>query len=111
MNRLKSIAAEQKGKLILFIVLAILSAFAIIGQGYLFVIIIDRIFLKGYSFSEISSLIIGLIVALFLRTGLNYLNGRAGARMATLAKRELRRLFVHTFSRNSMQASLEGQSG
>lgn len=111
MNRLKNIAAEQKGKLILFIVLAILSAFAIIGQGYLFVIIIDRIFLKGYSFSEISPLIIGLVVALFLRTGLNYLNGRAGARMATLAKRELRRLFVHTFSRNSMQASLEGQSG
>lgn len=65
MNRLKNIAAEQKGKLILFIVLAILSAFAIIGQGYLFVIIIDRIFLKGYSFSEISPLIIGLIVALF----------------------------------------------
>ncbi|WP_339228969.1 thiol reductant ABC exporter subunit CydD [Oceanobacillus sp. FSL K6-2867] len=111
MDRLKKIVAEQKGKLVLFVMLAILSALAIIGQGYLFVMIIDRIFLKGYSFSEISPLIISLIAALLLRTGLNYLNGRTGVRMASIAKRELRRLFVHTFSRNSMQASLEGQSG
>ncbi len=102
---------EQKSKLVLLIILAILSGLAIIGQGYLFVIIVDRIFLKGYSFTEIMPIAVGLLAVLLTRTLFNFLSGRTGIKMASTVKGKLRKTLLNKFSNNPLQASLEGQSG
>ncbi|RDW19779.1 thiol reductant ABC exporter subunit CydD [Oceanobacillus chungangensis] len=111
MAGLMAMAKEQKMKMILIAISAMLSGVAIIGQGYLFVLIVDRIFLKGDSFTEIIPYLLWLIVALFARTLFSYLSGRTGIKMATKVKRDLRSALLNKFSRNPMQASLQGQSG
>ena len=62
---LKELALEQKRKLVLMAIFAVLSGVAIIGQSYLFVAIVDRIFLKEATFSEVVPLLIGLLFAFF----------------------------------------------
>ncbi|MGJ9459231.1 thiol reductant ABC exporter subunit CydD [Oceanobacillus sp. CF4.6] len=111
MNKLKEMTMEQKNKLVLLIILAIISGFAIIGQGYLFVMIVDRIFLKGNSFSEIIPLLVGLVAVLLTRTFFTYLSGRTGIKMASIVKGKLRQSLLNKFSNNPRQASLHGQSG
>ncbi|MFD1852136.1 thiol reductant ABC exporter subunit CydD [Oceanobacillus bengalensis] len=111
MAGLMAMAKEQKMKMILIAISAALSGLAIIGQGYLFVQIVDRIFLKDNSFSDIIPYLLWLIVALFARTFFSYLSGRTGIKMATKVKADLRSVLLNKFSRNPMQASLQGQSG
>lgn len=111
MEGLMAKAKEQKMKMILITISAVLSGVAIIGQAYLFVLIVDQIFLKGNSFSNIIPYLLWLIVALFARTLFNYLSGRTGVKMATKVKGDLRSALLNKFSRNPMQASLQGQSG
>lgn len=108
---LKDMAKEQKKKLILLGFFAILSGTSIIGQSYLFVTIVDRIFVKGYSFSEVIPLLIGLLAVLFARTLFHYLSGRTGIKMASKVKRDLRNSLLHKFSTNPVQTSIQGQSG
>ena len=62
---LKELALEQKSKLVLMAVFAVLSGVTIIGQSYLIVTIVDRIFLKGATFSEVVPLLIGLLCTSF----------------------------------------------
>ena len=47
---LKELALQQKSKLVLMAVFSVLSGVTIIGQSYLIVTIIDRVFLKGAHF-------------------------------------------------------------
>ena len=58
---LKELALQQKSKLVLMAVFSVLSGVTIIGQSYLIVTIIDRIFLKEATFSEVVPLLIGLL--------------------------------------------------
>lgn len=102
---------EQKNKLVLLIILAIISGFAIIGQGYLFVMIIDRIFLKDHSFSEITPLLVGLVAVLLTRTFFTFWSGRTGIKMASIVKGKLRQSLLNKFSNSPRQASMHGQSG
>ncbi|WP_067724840.1 thiol reductant ABC exporter subunit CydD [Oceanobacillus damuensis] len=111
MDRLKQLMMEQKSKLISMFILAVLSGFAIIGQAYLFVIIVDRIFLKGYGFSQVIPLLIGLLAVLLTRTLFTYLNLRTGIKMASTIKGKLRRSLLNKYSNSPLQASLHGQSG
>ncbi|AXI08595.1 thiol reductant ABC exporter subunit CydD [Oceanobacillus zhaokaii] len=111
MAGLMAMAKEQRMKMVLIVISAVLTGAAIIGQSYLFVIIVDRIFLKGNSFSEITPYLLWLIVALLARTLFSYLSGRTGIKMASKVKWNLRRSLLHKFSKNPMQASLQGQSG
>lgn len=102
---------KQKSKLVLLIILAILSGLTIIGQGYLFVSIVDRIFLKGHTFAEVMPLIVGLLAVLLSRTIFNFLSGRTGVKMASIVKGKLRQSLLNKFSHNPLQISLHGQSG
>ncbi|MHA6251695.1 thiol reductant ABC exporter subunit CydD [Oceanobacillus sp. CAU 1775] len=111
MAGLMAMAKQQKMKLLMIAISAVLSGLAIIAQGYLFVLIVDQIFLKGSSVSDILPYLLWLIVALFARTLFNYLSGRTGIMMATKVKSDLRNALLNKFSRNPMQASLQGQSG
>ncbi|WP_096270010.1 thiol reductant ABC exporter subunit CydD [Paucisalibacillus globulus] len=108
---LKDMAKKQKGKLFLLGFFAILSGTLIIGQSYLFVTIVDYIFIKDYSFPEIIPLLIGLLAILFARTLFNYLSGRIGIKMASKVKRDLRNILLHKFFASPVQLSIQGQSG
>ncbi|WP_068676552.1 thiol reductant ABC exporter subunit CydD [Oceanobacillus sp. Castelsardo] len=108
---LKDMAKKQKEKLIFLGIFAILSGTSIIGQSYLFVIIVDRIFVKDYPFSEIIPLLMELLAVLIARTLFHYLSGRTGIKMASKVKRDLRNSLLHKFSTNPVQTSIQGQSG
>ena len=64
---LKELALEQKNKLVLMAVFAVLSGVTIIGQSYLIVTIIDRVFLKGATFYEVVPWLLGLLCTFLLR--------------------------------------------
>lgn len=111
MTGLKELVKEQRGRLAIVVMSAIMSGVAIIAQAYLFVTIVDRVFLQGNSFSQIAPYLLWLIIALFARVLFNYFSGRSGIKMATKAKGHLRKSLMRKFSTDPMQASLEGQSG
>lgn len=108
---LKELALEQKRKLVLLVIFAVTTGVAIIGQSYLLVAVVDRIFLKDASFSDVVPLLIGLFFAFFARTVLQYLSGRTGVKMASQVKGNLRKLLLNKFSESTAQSSLQGQSG
>lgn len=108
---LKELALEQKRKLVLLVIFAVTTGVAIIGQGYLLVAIVDRIFIKDASFSDVVPLLIGLFFAFSARTILQYLSGRTGVKMASQVKGNLRKNLLNKFSGNTLQSSLQGQSG
>ncbi len=108
---LKELALEQRSKLVLMAVFAILSGVTIIGQSYLIVTIVDRLFLKGATFSEVVPLLIGLLCTFFLRTVFHYLNGRTGVKMASRVKGDLRKNLLHKFTHNPVQLAQQGQTG
>lgn len=111
MVRLKEMAFEQKSRMITLFVYAFASGVAIIGQAYFFVAIVDRIFLRKQSFGEIIPFMVGLLVVLVARAAFNYLSGRTGVNMASKVKGDLRKSLLNKFSKDPMQASLQGQSG
>jgi len=108
---LKELALEQKSKLVLLVIFAVTTAVAIIGQSYLLVAVVDRIFLKDATFSDVVPLLIGLFFAFFARTVLQYLSGRTGVKMASRVKGNLRKNLLNKFSESTAQSSLQGQSG
>ncbi|MEC5423817.1 thiol reductant ABC exporter subunit CydD [Virgibacillus sp. C22-A2] len=111
MVQLKELAYEQKNKLVLLVVFALLSGLILVGQAYFFVSIVDRVFLKKDSFSEIMPLLMGLLLVLFARAAVHYISGRTGVKLASKVKGNLRKSLLNKFSRNPMQASIQGQSG
>ena len=108
---LKELALQQKSKLVLMAVFSVLSGVTIIGQSYLIVTIVDRIFLKGATFSEVVPLLIGLLCTFFLRTVFHYLNGRTGVKMASKVKGDLRKNLLHKFTHDPVQLAQQGQTG
>lgn len=111
MNLLKELAGKQRKRMVQLVFLALFSGLAIIGQAYLFVSIVDRVFLKGISLADVLPLIYSLLLVLLIRTALNYLNGRTGIVMAATAKGELRHSLLSRYSEEPVQSAIKGQSG
>lgn len=111
MKELKKIANEHKATKRFLYFSGIMTGAIIIAQAYFFVTIVDRVFLKGHTLTEIIPYLIGLLLVLFARALFTYLNGRAGVKMASKVKRDFRIALLTKFSRNPVQASLKGQSG
>lgn len=111
MTLLKSMAKSQKGKLIFLAIFSVLIGVSIIGQSYIFVTIVDSIFLKDVPFSELIPLFIGLIAFLVIRAIFTYLNGLTGINMASNVKHEIRNKLLNKYSTNTIQTSIQGQSG
>ncbi|WNF38290.1 thiol reductant ABC exporter subunit CydD [Bacillaceae bacterium IKA-2] len=111
MKQLKEIARAQKNRVYLLYLLAVMSGTVIIGQAFLIVLIVDRIFLQGVAFREILPLLAGLIVMLVARSIFTYLNGRTGVKMASEVKTDFRKALLSKYTRNPILASLKGQSG
>ncbi|WP_449354595.1 thiol reductant ABC exporter subunit CydD [Virgibacillus natechei] len=111
MPSLKEIAFTQKKSMLFLLISAVVTGAAIIAQAYLIVLIVDGVFLKGASFTEILPALGGLLLVLLARTTFSYMNGRKGIQMAVKVKADFRKRILAKYSRNPMQASLRGQSG
>lgn len=111
MTDLKAIAKSHKGIRMRLLFIAVLTGLTVIGQAYFFVTIVDRVFLQGYSFTEILPFLAGLLSVLAARAALTYLNGITGVKLAAKVKKELRASLLKKLSKSPIQAALQGQSG
>ncbi|WP_085505683.1 thiol reductant ABC exporter subunit CydD [Thalassobacillus devorans] len=111
MTDLKAIAKQQKIERVMLAIIAVLTGTMVIGQAYLFVSVVDSIFLQGLSFSDVLPSLAGLLVVMIVRAALTYWSGRTGVKMAAKVKADFRRSLLRKFTRNPIQASFKGQSG
>lgn len=111
MKHLSRMAFGQRKAIYMLLLASILIGVTIIGQSYFFVAIVKRMFLDELSFQEILPLLFGLLTVLAGRALFTWLHGRTGVQMAAYAKSEFRKRILNKFSRNPVQASLQGQSG
>ncbi|WP_164670766.1 thiol reductant ABC exporter subunit CydD [Virgibacillus doumboii] len=111
MSSLKNILYEQKKRMVFLLISALLTGTVIVMQAYLFVTIIDGVFLKGKSFTEVIPMLAGLLLVLLARTMFTYWSGLNGAKMASKAKSKYRKSLLNEFSGSPVQASLHGQTG
>ncbi|TYR76885.1 thiol reductant ABC exporter subunit CydD [Rossellomorea vietnamensis] len=111
MNILNPFLKHHRRTLIFLGITAILTGLSIITQAYLIVTVVDRVFLQGQTFTDVVPFLGWLALVLLVRVLLNFGSGRAGARMASKVKDSFRQRLLAKFTRNPIQASLQGQSG
>ncbi|MGD6967632.1 thiol reductant ABC exporter subunit CydD [Rossellomorea vietnamensis] len=111
MNILNPFLKHHRGTLIYLGILATLTGLSIITQAYLIVTVVDRVFLQEQPFADVVPFLGWLALVLLVRVLLNFGSGRAGARMASKVKDSFRQRLLAKFTKNPLQASLQGQSG
>jgi len=111
MGDLKEIASTQKKERITLFLVSLMIGVTTIGQAYLFVRIVDEIFLQKQSFTAILPYLGGLLLVLLLRTSFNYLSRKIGVHMATNVKGNFRRALLQKFTKSPVLTSVKGQSG
>lgn len=111
MSSLKDNLYKQKKSMLLLLVSSVLTGAAVVGQAYLFVAIIDGVFLQGDSFSDVTPMLGGLLLVLFARTIFTYWSGRNGVEMASKAKSGYRKVLFNRYSKSAVQESSHGQTG
>ncbi len=82
-----------------------------IGQAVFFVLVVDGVFIKNDSFEEITPFLIGLLLAIIIRSGTGYLIGRTGVDMAASIKKQLRLKLIQSFKEDPLLSSAESHSG
>ncbi|WP_413380884.1 thiol reductant ABC exporter subunit CydD [Alkalihalobacillus sp. 1P02AB] len=108
---LKKMLAQYRKNLLLMAVLAFGVSIAILGQGYLIVTIIDRIFLQGVQFVDVIYLIGILVFALLIRTILRSSINKIGMSVATDVKINLRVQLLDHFTNRPAIANVKRRSG
>ncbi|WP_082235693.1 thiol reductant ABC exporter subunit CydD [Halobacillus massiliensis] len=111
MKHLRKIAFSQRSAVTVLTVAAILMGAAIIAQAYYFVAVIEGVFLDNQSFSNVLPFLGGLSAVLALRAVLMYSSGRTGVKLASKAKNMFRKSLLNKYAKNTVQASMKGQSG
>ncbi|MBM7096293.1 thiol reductant ABC exporter subunit CydD [Bacillus sp. H-16] len=111
MKELKKLAFAQRSKVNALYTTSFLTGAVMIAQAYLIVLIVDGIFMQGRSFSWTVPYLGALLVVLLVRSLLSYFAARTGIRMASKVKQDFREALLKKFTKNPVQASLEGQSG
>ncbi|MHA7136339.1 thiol reductant ABC exporter subunit CydD [Rossellomorea arthrocnemi] len=111
MIELNRLAKQQKSSMMTLYGTSLLMGGVVIGQAYLLVSIVDKMFIKGAEFQDILPMLGALLIILVGRAALSYVNGRTGIRMATKVKSDLRKRLLNKWAKNPLQASLQGQSG
>ncbi|RKQ30391.1 thiol reductant ABC exporter subunit CydD [Oceanobacillus halophilus] len=111
MLRIKEVMKENKKEVRFITLFAIFSGISIIGQAYLLVLIIEKVFLKGAPFAQALPLLTGLFFILAVRHLSHFLCGKIGIQLAAKVKSNIRKSLIHKHSHNSLLASLQGQSG
>lgn len=98
-------------KVSVIVLAALLLAVSIIGQGYLFVTIVDRVFIEGGGLSAVLVPLTLLLGVLWLRTGVSTAIARTGVRLASGAKRMMRERLLHKISGASVGESGQVEAG
>ncbi|WP_214851004.1 thiol reductant ABC exporter subunit CydD [Exiguobacterium sp. s193] len=111
MNPLKGIISIPRTIMLQLMLAAVLMGIAVIGQSYLIVIIVDRIFLQGDAFAAIVPLLGVLLLMLMLRVAVTYWNGRLGTVLAARVKQDIRQALVAKYTTSSVEVMSQGQSG
>ncbi|MGM0844021.1 MAG: thiol reductant ABC exporter subunit CydD [Bacillota bacterium] len=111
MNVLNSFLKDYRGTLMFLGFTSFLTGLSIIAQAYLIVSVVDSVFLQGQSFGEVVPLLGWFALVLLVRVMMNFISGRAGARMSSKVKGDLRERLLAKFTKNPLEASLQGQSG
>ncbi len=111
MKDLNRLAKQQKSSMMTLYLTSLLMGGVVVGQAYLLVSIVNKLFINGARFEEILPMLWVLLLILIGRAVLSYVNGRTGIRMASEIKKRLRERLLMKWSKNPLQASLQGQSG
>src|SRR5699024_7673954 len=111
MKGIRNLTKEHKRHFISMVLFAILGGISTIGQAYLFVMIVDGVFLQGQAFSDVLVYLSVLLAILFLRTSFQYLNSRSGVKLAKKIKRKLRFQLLQKYTNTNVEAAMYGQSG
>lgn len=111
MNQLRKWAFEQKTMVVILIVSSLCLSAVIIGQAYLFVQIVDAVFLQKLPFHAVVPMLAWLLVLLLARAGFTYLNGWTGVSMAAAVKKKVRGMLLEKWIGSSAEMAIQGQSG
>ncbi|MFU8690071.1 thiol reductant ABC exporter subunit CydD [Rossellomorea sp. FS2] len=88
-----------------------LLGLAIVAQAYLIAGIVDRVFLKDASLTDVWPLLAALLVAFAFRAIFSWLNGRTGIRLASSVKGEVRKKLLNKWAHQPLTASVGSQAG
>ncbi|ALX47331.1 thiol reductant ABC exporter subunit CydD [Lentibacillus amyloliquefaciens] len=111
MNSLRELTFHYKRPIAILFILSVITAAALIFQGYFLVSAVESVFLKQVNFSGIIWVLIGLLAALLLRTITSYANSHIGVKMAADVKANYRKALLHKFRDTPIKQSAQGQSG
>ncbi|WP_201715324.1 thiol reductant ABC exporter subunit CydD [Rossellomorea arthrocnemi] len=111
MKVLNQLAKEQRVSTMTLYGTSLLMGGVVVGQAYLLVSIVNKMFVEKLSFQEIIPMLGALLLTLAGRTFLSYINGRTGIRIASKVKEDLRKRLLIKWAKNPLQASIQGQSG
>jgi ATP-binding cassette, subfamily C, bacterial CydD len=111
MKELNKLAKQQKSSMMTLYGTSLLMGGVVIGQAYLLVSIVNKMFIEGAGFQDILPMLGALLLILVGRAALTYVNGRTGIRMASKVKSDLRKRLLNKWAKNPLQASIQGQSG
>ncbi|WP_299739795.1 thiol reductant ABC exporter subunit CydD [Rossellomorea sp. y25] len=111
MKELNRLAKQQRSSMMALYGTSLLMGGVVIGQAYLLVSVVDKMFIEEAGFQDILPMLGALLLILVGRAALSYVNGRTGIRMASKVKVDLRKRLLIKWAKNPLQASLQGQSG
>ncbi|MBU8906201.1 thiol reductant ABC exporter subunit CydD [Desertibacillus haloalkaliphilus] len=111
MKQLRKIAYQQKKHIYSLSFVALFIGIVAVLQAYIIASVVDQVFLKGLTFREVIPFLAILLVVFLARTFLSYVSDRLGMNMGEKAKAEFRRMLLHHYIKNPLQALMKGQSG
>ncbi|SDJ80732.1 thiol reductant ABC exporter subunit CydD [Salimicrobium halophilum] len=102
---------QEWKKVTIMAVAALLLAASIILQGYLFVTVVDQVFIDGAGFSAVTMSMLFLLLVLWLRTGVSDVIARTGVRLGTRAKLSMRTMLLGKMAKSPVKDAGQQQSG
>lgn len=111
MQKLKQTVWLYKKRIFLLLGLTVLLGSAIIAQAFAMTSIVDGVFLKKQSFSEVIPWLVVLLIILLLRSLSDFQSKRIGVSIASDVKRSIRRELLTKYAGSSIQLAGKGQTG
>ncbi|MBN8192668.1 thiol reductant ABC exporter subunit CydD [Bacillus sp. NTK074B] len=111
MKELNQLAKLQRSSMMSLYATSLLMGGVVVGQAYLIVSIVNKMFIEELEFQATLPMLGALFLILTGRAILSYINGRTGIRMSSKVRRDLRNRLLMKWSKNPLQASIQGQSG
>ncbi|MBH0166875.1 thiol reductant ABC exporter subunit CydD [Fictibacillus sp. 7GRE50] len=111
MKQIRKMAFEQKKWIRRISLYAVLTGLAMVLQAYYFVNVVESVFLKSASFTDVISDLIILLTVSFIRVLVMYRGRKSGISLALDVKNKLRSDLLKKLSNNPIQTSLSGQTG